>query len=96
MTCLALVIISWASFFSKFFRDREAFSRLLLGDGNIETTIREGGGSRGFVTDRKCIVYSQGVGFSSDGGKGCLQGGGVFIVDVFIDSNLLSSLSDFY
>ena len=77
MTCLGLVIISWASFFSKCSRDREAFSRLLLVDGNIESTSREGEVLRGFVKDRKYIVYSQVVGFSSDGGKGCLQGGGV-------------------
>ena len=93
MTCIGFVIISWSSFFSKFSRDREAFSRLLLVDGNIESTSREGGGLRGLVKDRKSLVYSQVVGFSSDGGKWCLQGGGVFIVYVFIDSNVSSGLS---
>ena len=93
MTCLRLVIISWASFFSKFSRDREAFSRLLLADWNVESTGMEGGVLRGFVKEEGVLVYLQLVVFYSERGKGYLQGGGVFIVDVFIEPNLSFSLS---
>ena len=93
MTCLGLVVISWASFFSKFSRDREALSRLLLSDGNAESTISEGGGLRFFLKEDESLVYFQGVGSSSEGGKGCLQYGGEVVVDLFIESNLSSFLS---
>ena len=38
-------------------------------------------------------MYFQGVRFSSEGGGGCFRDGVVVVVDVFIESNLLSSLS---
>ena len=44
MTCLGFFIISWASFFSRFSRDGERLSRLVLGDGNDMSTSSEGRG----------------------------------------------------
>ena len=53
MTCLGLSVISWASSLYNFSRDRERLSRLLLGDGNIESNISGGGGLRRFVEEGK-------------------------------------------
>ena len=39
-------------------------SRLLLGDGNVESTSSKGGGLRGFVKEGESLVYFQGVGVS--------------------------------
>ena len=49
MTFLGLSVISWASFLSKFSRYRDVFSRLVKGDGNVDSTSNEGVGLRGFV-----------------------------------------------
>ena len=68
-------------------------SRLLLDDGNGASNSGAGGGLGGFVQGKKSLVYLQRVGFYSEGTKGCLQYGYVVVVDVFIESNLSSSLS---
>ena len=42
ITFLVFVFISWASFFSRFYRDREALSRILLGEVNLESNNSAG------------------------------------------------------
>ena len=57
MNCLSLSVISWESFFSRFSSDWEALYRLLMGYGNVESTIIEGGGLREFVKGGKSLMY---------------------------------------
>ena len=51
MTCIGLVVISRASLFSRLSMDREALSRLLLVDWNVESTSSDEGGLRWFVKE---------------------------------------------
>ena len=95
MTCLGVSVIYWAILLSNFSRDIEALSGLLVGDGIVDFTGREGGSLSRFVEEGKYLDYYHGVGFSSEGGKGCLQNGGVFVGDALTESNLSSSLSNF-
>ena len=62
---------------------------------NVKSTSSEGGGLRIFVEEGGYLELFHGVGFSSEGGKGCLQGGDVVVRDVLIESNLSSSLPIF-
>ena len=73
ISCLGFVFISWASLFSLFSRDREALSRLLLEEGNMESNSSVGEGL-GVVMKGVILMYSQEVGDSgahSEGGVGC-------------------------
>ena len=65
MTCLGFFIISWASFFSRFSRDGERLSRLVLGDGNDMSTSSEGRGVSFFLTEEDSIVCFLRYGFST-------------------------------
>ena len=62
---------------------------------NVKSTSSEGGGLRIFVEEGGYLELFHGVGFSSEGGKGCLREKDVVVGDVFIESILSSSLSIF-
>ena len=55
MTCLGLSVISRESLLSNVSRDREALSRLLLGDENFEYTSSEGRSLRRFMEEGKSL-----------------------------------------
>ena len=57
MTCLGFDFISWVSVFSRVSRDREALSRLLLGEVKVESTSSGGGeGVGGVMKGREYLV----------------------------------------
>ena len=65
MTCMCFVIISWSSLFFIFSMYREVLSRLLLGDGNVESTSSVGGGLGGYEEEGFFCVFPRGWGIGS-------------------------------